>query len=49
MRWRIIRLIFRRELRDQLRDRRTLFMIVVLPIDPDETIAEFVIALPFRA
>jgi len=32
MRWPIIRLIFLRELRDQLRDRRTLFMIVVLPI-----------------
>jgi sodium transport system permease protein len=32
MRWTIIRLIFYRELRDQLRDRRTIFMIVVLPI-----------------
>jgi sodium transport system permease protein len=32
MRWSIIRLIFLRELRDQLRDRRTIFMIVVLPI-----------------
>jgi sodium transport system permease protein len=32
MRWPIIRLIFLREVRDQLRDRRTLFMIVVLPI-----------------
>ncbi|MCA9172846.1 MAG: CPBP family intramembrane metalloprotease domain-containing protein, partial [Planctomycetales bacterium] len=32
MRWRNVRLIFRREVRDQLRDRRTLFMIAVLPI-----------------
>lgn len=32
MRWRTVTWIFRRELRDQLRDRRTLFMIVVLPI-----------------
>src|SRR5438132_308956 len=32
MRWSIIRLIFFRELRDQLRDRRTIFMIAVLPI-----------------
>src|ERR1700676_3356139 len=32
MRWSIIRLIWLRELRDQLRDRRTLFMVVVLPL-----------------
>ena len=32
MRWSIIRLIWVRELRDQLRDRRTMFMIVVLPL-----------------
>jgi len=32
MRWSIIRVIWVRELRDQLRDRRTLFMIAVLPI-----------------
>ncbi len=32
MRWSDVRLIFLRELRDQLRDRRTLFMITVLPI-----------------
>src|SRR3989442_10410599 len=32
MRWTVIRLIFFRELRDQLRDRRTIFMIVVLPL-----------------
>ena len=32
MRWSIIRLIWMRELRDQLRDRRTLFMVVVLPL-----------------
>ena len=32
MRWPIIWLIFRREVRDQVRDRRTLFMILVLPI-----------------
>ena len=30
--WSIINTIFRREVRDQLRDRRTLFMIFVLPI-----------------
>jgi sodium transport system permease protein len=32
MRWNIVGLIFRREMLDQLRDRRTLFMIVVLPL-----------------
>ncbi len=32
MRWSTISVIFRREVRDQLRDRRTLFMIFVLPI-----------------
>ena len=32
MRWSIIRVIWMRELRDQLRDRRTIFMIAVLPI-----------------
>jgi sodium transport system permease protein len=32
MRWSIIFLIFGRELRDQLRDRRTIFMIAVLPL-----------------
>src|SRR5262249_32107809 len=32
MRWSIIRLICARELRDQLRDRRTVFMIAVLPL-----------------
>lgn len=32
MRWSIVRLIWGRELRDQLRDRRTVFMIVVLPL-----------------
>jgi sodium transport system permease protein len=32
MRWSIVRLIWFRELRDQLRDRRTIFMIAVLPI-----------------
>jgi sodium transport system permease protein len=32
MRWSIIRLIWFRELRDQLRDRRTVFMIAVLPV-----------------
>ena len=32
MQWKNVRLIFRREMRDQLRDRRTLFMIAVLPI-----------------
>jgi sodium transport system permease protein len=32
MRWSIVRLIWLRELRDQLRDRRTVFMVVVLPI-----------------
>jgi sodium transport system permease protein len=32
MRWSMIRLIWFRELRDQLRDRRTVFMIAVLPL-----------------
>ena len=32
MRWSIVRLIWARELRDQLRDRRTVFMVVVLPL-----------------
>lgn len=32
MSWRNIRLIFRREVSDQLRDRRTLFMVVILPL-----------------
>jgi sodium transport system permease protein len=32
MRWSIIRLIWLRELRDQLRDRRTVVMVVILPI-----------------
>src|SRR5215216_3834778 len=32
MSWRNIRLIYAREIRDQLRDRRTLFMIAVLPL-----------------
>jgi sodium transport system permease protein len=32
MTWRNVRLIYGREIRDQLRDRRTLFMIAVLPL-----------------
>lgn len=32
MRWSIIRLIWLRELRDQLRDRRTMFVMVLLPL-----------------
>ncbi|HTU90226.1 MAG TPA: ABC transporter permease subunit, partial [Gemmataceae bacterium] len=32
MRWSIVRLIWFREMRDQLRDRRTVFMIAVLPV-----------------
>ncbi|HVS34228.1 MAG TPA: ABC transporter permease, partial [Gemmataceae bacterium] len=32
MRWSIVRVIWVRELRDQLRDRRTIFMIAVLPL-----------------
>ena len=32
MRWSNLFVIFRREVRDQVRDRRTLFMIFVLPI-----------------
>src|SRR5262249_48789396 len=32
MRWSLIRLIWFRDLRDQLRDRRTIFMIAVLPL-----------------
>ena len=34
MRWSIIRTIWHRELRDQLRDRRTLLMILGLPLLP---------------
>ena len=30
--WRNVFLILRREIRDQLRDRRTLFMIAILPL-----------------
>ena len=32
MNWSNVKLIFRRELRDQLRDRRTLFTVVILPL-----------------
>ena len=32
MNWSIVKLIFRREVRDQLRDRRTLFTVAVLPL-----------------
>ncbi len=32
MQWKNIKLIFRRELRDQLRDRRTLFAVAVMPL-----------------
>lgn len=32
MSWKNIRLVFMREVRDQLRDRRTLFMITILPV-----------------
>ena len=32
MSWKNIKLIFMREVRDQLRDRRTLFMITILPL-----------------
>ena len=32
MNWQNVKLIFLREVRDQLRDRRTLFMIAVLPL-----------------
>src|SRR5262249_45739674 len=32
MRWSLVRLIWFRDLRDQLRDRRTIFMIAVLPL-----------------
>ena len=32
MNWNNVKLIFSREVRDQLRDRRTLFMIFVLPL-----------------
>ena len=32
MTWRNVFLIFRREVLDQLRDRRTLFMVAVLPL-----------------
>jgi sodium transport system permease protein len=32
MNWKNVRLIFLREVRDQIRDRRTLFMVVILPL-----------------
>ena len=32
MSWKNVKLIFHREVRDQLRDRRTLFMITILPV-----------------
>ena len=32
MTWKNVKLIFLREVRDQLRDRRTLFMVAVLPL-----------------
>ena len=32
MNWNNVKLIFQREMRDQLRDRRTLFLIAVLPL-----------------
>src|SRR5947209_18379374 len=32
MRWPVVRLIARREVRDQLRDRRTMFLILGLPV-----------------
>ena len=32
MNWQKVGLIFHREVRDQIRDRRTLFMVVVLPL-----------------
>ncbi len=32
MSWKNIKLVFLREVRDQLRDRRTLFMITILPV-----------------
>ena len=32
MSWKNIKLIFHREVRDQLRDRRTLFMVIILPL-----------------
>jgi sodium transport system permease protein len=32
MNWNKVRLIFHREVRDQIRDRRTLFMVVILPL-----------------
>jgi sodium transport system permease protein len=51
MRWSIIRLIWLRDLRDQLRDRRTLFMIAGLPLllYPVLGTAVFGIALGFSA
>ena len=32
MKWKNVKLIFRRELRDQLRDRRTLFTVAIMPL-----------------
>lgn len=48
MRWSIIRLIWLRELRDQLRDRRTLFMIVGLPLILYPTLGIVVLTFAFQ-
>ncbi|MGF1578451.1 MAG: ABC transporter permease subunit/CPBP intramembrane protease [Gemmataceae bacterium] len=48
MRWSIIRLIWLRELRDQLRDRRTIFTIVGLPLVLYPLISVFVFAFALQ-
>ena len=54
MNWRNVRLIYGREIRDQLRDRRTLFMIAVLPLllvsaVGDERVSAFAVFAEERA
>jgi sodium transport system permease protein len=48
MRWSIIRLIWMRDLRDQLRDRRTLFMMIGLPLLLYPVLGSAVLGLAFR-
>ena len=50
MKWKNVKLIFSREVRDQLRDRRTLFMIAILPLllYPALGIGMFQMILVFR-
>src|SRR5207247_1960960 len=48
MRWSIIRLIWMRDLRDQLRDRRTLFMMIGLPLLLYPVLGSAVLGLALR-